>query len=99
MVLYCAWIRITYYYSRNVPWYPHKESLAQIFPSREEKLLKILVFEFLIFALCLGILIFSQTAEYESYASQMIAFYIFYASIHLILLMLQNTLSIVESQN
>ena len=49
--------------------------------------------------MCLGVFIYSQTTEFESYTSQMMSFYIFFAGIHLILLMLQNTLSIVESRN
>lgn len=65
-----------------------KKAQIELFHPGQEKLQKIVCIEFLIFSVCLGVFIYSQTTEFESYTSQMMSFYIFFAGEHLILLML-----------
>lgn len=76
-----------------------KSKEIEFFHPGQEKLGCILIIEGLIFTICLACYIYAYTTTYESYTAQMMAFYVFFAGIHLIMMMLQNALSIVESKN
>jgi len=71
----------------------------EFFHPGQEKLGCVLIIEFIVYAICLGTFYYSQTTTFESYTAEMMAFYVFFAGLHLILLLLQNTLSVVESKN
>ena len=76
-----------------------KSKEIEFFHPGQERLGCVLVFEFIILASCLATFIYSQTTTFESYTAQMFSFYLFFAGIHLILLLLQQTLAIAESKN
>jgi len=76
-----------------------KSKEIAFFHPGQEKLGCILIIETFIFLSCLAVYIYAYTTTYESYTAQMLAFYIFFAGIHLIMLLLQNALAIVESKN
>jgi hypothetical protein len=76
-----------------------KAKQIEFFHPGQERLGRIVCAEAIVYATCFATFGYSQWREFESYTLQMMAFYIFFAGIHLIMLMLQNTLSIVETRN
>jgi len=71
----------------------------EFFHPGQERLGCILIIESIVFISCLITYIYAEATSYESYTAQMLAFWIFFAGIHMVMLLLQNALAIVETQD
>ena len=74
-----------------------KEQILNFNPG-QERLIRVFGIEAIVFALTLVFYICSMSSNNNTYTFQTIAFYFFFAGIHIVMLMLQNTLAIAETK-